>query len=237
MALLENAIESLDRLKKAELARTGVAEAQALETLLEEISASALAINRLSTHSQLLRGEGVSLSVTPGIGKVIETTSQIATRFREVPRSNTLKQGSRWINLTKKLREIEELLKKSQTQDWGNYFNTHLFGGPLPEQVRTTFVPTPENEKALANYTDIFRKFIVFRSQIPKTGEEFKILRQYSNQLAAIVFQKDMPEDVRKFFEAMATNTGASLELLTSEVLEWLGKKKLLANYVARARN
>lgn len=236
MPLFDIAQETLERLKKAESARTGVAETQALESLLKEFAASALRINQLVGRAKLLHGEGVCLSPIPEVAQAIKALSNVATRFHEVPKSTTLRQGQRWTSLIERLEGLETNVGSVQAKDWSAFFNSHLFGGARPEQVRALLAPTPENEKALKIYAELFHKFVRYRSQLPKDAEEFKVLRACSDQLGTIKFQEKVPEDVRQFFEATASNTGASLDLLTSEVIEWLRDNDLLGSYTVRAR-
>jgi hypothetical protein len=44
-----------------------------------------------------------------------------------------------------------------------------------------------------------------------------------------------VPGDVNKFFQAIGTG-GASLEMLTPEVIDWLRSNNSLMNYVVRAK-
>jgi hypothetical protein len=234
MPLLKMAQESLARLTKIEAAREGVAEAQSLEGLLSELKLKAFPLKELAANAIVLRKEGVGLSSTAEIAAAIDTIKNVSTRFSEVPKSTTLKQGARWTGLTKKLVGLATQVADTQTKDWQSFFENNFFGGVRPELRRATLAPTPENEKMLKRYTELFQGFIKYRTQIPKDGNEYRILKGLSDQLAELKFQENVPDDVRTFFEA--TGTGASLELLTNEVIDWLRSNNLLGRYIVRAR-
>jgi hypothetical protein len=234
MSLLEMAQEALARLEKIETARDGIEESKALENLRNELNRLSLPFKQFSVNVKVLRTEGVGLSLPSETPIVIETVNNVATRFFESPKSTTLRQGRRWTGLINKLEGLATQVQDTQTKDWQTFFENNLFGGVSPEQRLATLALTPENKKALGHYTELFQKFIKYRAQIPKDADEFKDLRALSKQLEQIKFQENVPIDVRKFFEA--TSKGASLDLLTNEVINWLRNNNLLCNYVVRAK-
>jgi len=158
----------------------------------------------------------------------------VAARFSEETNSKTLTKGRRWSLLIRKLEGLVTQVKDMQTKDWSKFFKDNFFGGVSPDQRRAVLPPTPENAKLLEQYSKLFQQYINYRSKIPQDACEFETLRSLSRQLAQIKFQEDVPINVRKFFEA--TSAGASLDLLTNEVIDWLRKNNLLGSYVVRAR-
>jgi len=234
MPLLKTAQDGLARLMKIEEAREGVAEAKALESLLSELNLKALPLKALAATAIVLRKEGVGLSSTAEIAGAIDAIKKVSACFSEIPKSTTLKQGPRWTGLIKKLTGLATQVTDMQTKNWLNFFESNFFGGVPPDKKRARLTPTPENEKMIKLYTVLFRDLIKYRTQIPKNSNEFKVLKGLSDQLAGLKFQEDVPADVRKFFEA--TGTGASLELLTKEVLDWLRSNNLLGSYIVRAK-
>lgn len=234
MSLLKLAQETLDRLAKIETVRGGVEESKALENLRSELNILSLPFKQFAVNVKILRTEGVRLSVVSKTVDTIEMVKNVAARFSEVPQSTTLKQGKRWSGLTKQLEGLVNLLKDKQTSDWHTFFADNFFGGVPPEKRRATLALTPKNNKLLNSYNELFQKFINYRTQIPKDADDFANLRILSKQLSQIKFEENVPDDVRKFFEA--TSTGASLALVTNEVIEWLRSNNLLSSYVVRAR-
>jgi hypothetical protein len=234
MAITDKAQTALVRLNKIREARDGVNEAKTLEELRGKLLQLAVPINLLASNAKLIASQGVKLSPVTEIKSVIETVRNVSARFVEESKSATLRQGTRWTGLSNKLETLTAKVREVQANDWKNFFGSNFFGGLPPAQRAAKLAPTPENKKALERYKEQYQSFIKYQLKIPKDAEEFKSLREMSEQLAQIKFQEDVPDDVRKFFEA--TNTGASLELLTIEVIEWLRCNNLLSSYVVRAK-
>lgn len=236
MLLLELARESLARLKLAEAARSGVEEAQTLDTLRKDLCDRALRISEITARAKVLRSDGVVLSTLPQIEKAKQGIGNVAARFREKQVSTTLKQGKRWKYLLETLDATNKNVCETQLEDWKTYHRTRLFAGLPPAQVKVTLALTPANTKALATYTELYNKFAAYKAAVPATREAIQEVKKSSIELEKIKFDRNVPDEVAKFFEATASATGASLDLLTDAVLKWLRSNKLLGNYVARAR-
>ena len=234
MKITDKVQAALIRLSKIRDARDGVDEAKALEGLRGQLLQLAAPIHLLASNTRLLSSQAVPLAPVTEIGGVIETVKRLSMRFAEAPKSTTLKQGTQWSNLSKKLESVATKAGEIQANDWKTFFASNYFGGLPPAQREARLAPTPGNKDALDRYKMLYQSFIKYRSNIPKEAGEFKSLRVISEQLAQIKFQEDVPDGVRKFFEA--TNTGASLQLLTIDVIEWLRNYNLLNSYVVRAK-
>jgi len=235
MTLIIDATSTLERLIQQKAAVEGAEESKALDILQVELSELAWPIKALATNNAVLRSEGISLSAVPDLGNVIESVEKSLERFKQMPKATTLRQGKVWTSLTNRLQTLAQKAKTAQINDWQLYFDNHFFGGlPPAKREATLAAKTPQNEKALKLYRELYQSFIKYRQQAPTNTEEFKQLRLLSQQLAEIAFQEDVPEAVRKFLDAVSG--GAGLNLLTTEVLTWLHDNGLLANYVVRAR-
>lgn len=234
MRILDKAKSTIVRLNAIRRARDGVDEAKELEELRGQLLQLTAPICLFACNAQFLAKQGVGLSPVTEIGSAIETVKKVSTRFVENPKSTTLKQGAHWKNLAKKLESLASTLREVQANDWKTFFGNSFFGGLPPSQREAKLAPTPENKGALERYKMLYKNFITYRSNIPKDDDEFQNLRMMSEKLAQIKFQEDVPDDVRKFFEA--TNTGAGLELLTIEVIDWLRGNNLLGSYIVRAK-
>lgn len=236
MAITDKAQVALLRLNKMREAREGVDEAKALEGLRSQLLQLAAPINLCASNANLLANKGVVLSSVTEIDSVIETVRKTLMRFVEIPKSTTLRQGTRWTGLSSKLEALAIKVGGAQANDWKIFFDGKFFGGLPPTQREAKLIlAIPGNKEALDRYKMLYQSFVKYRTNIPKDAEEFMALKAISDQLSEIKFEdKDIPDDVRKFFEA--TNTGASLDLLTNEVIEWLRSNNLLNRYVVRAK-
>jgi hypothetical protein len=224
---------------RAEAASAGIEEANALASKKAELAQHAARIVMLTRRNSLLRNEGIQLTPVQNAEKTRQLVIQIGDRFRESPKSATLVDRQRWTKLTAALTEFIVSGETQQKADWKAYFSSKLFGGVPPEQRKQTILQSlPANKNALEQYTFLYQRFNEYRNTVPSTVEAMRELHTYSQNLADIEFVENdnVPKAVREFFGATATTTGASLDLLTPEVIEWLRTNKMLANYVVRAR-
>jgi hypothetical protein len=237
--LLEDARTAHTRLKRMELASNSIEEAVALNTKAKELSAVADKVQALSRRNAALRAYGVPLTPVPDTVKVRQTITLISKRFTEVPKSTTLVDGKRWATLTTELIEFVTAAEALQKQDWKNYFGSQLFAGLPPEQRKQTILQTlPENRLAMDRYTRLYQRFNQYRNTVPTGTDALKEVHESSDGLEAISFVEndDVPAAVKAFFNATSSGSGAGLEFLTTEVVDWLRVNNMLTNYVVRAR-
>ena len=237
--LLDEARVIRDRLIKMESASTSVEEAAALSAKANELAVLATRVETVSRRNRLLRERGVPLSPKQGADNARQSVNRLNERFAESPKSNTLVDGQRWTRLTAALGEFSKLTETLQKQDWMNYFTSRLFAGVPPEQRKQTILQTlPENRSALDSYTRLYQRFNQYRNAVPSSAEEFDLVHDCSDKLGAIRFVEndDVPGAVKAFFNATSSGSGANLDFLTVEVVDWLRTSNMLANYVVRAR-
>lgn len=234
MALFTDATSTLERLTQLRTAADGAEEARALDSLRVELAALASPINALAAKMAVLRSEEVNLSAIPDLANVKGNVQTTLALFQQTPKATTLRRGKLWTTLTNRLQTLTNNAQTALNDDWRRYCDNNLFGGLPPAKQEATLAKTPRNEQSLARYRILYQSFIKHRQQLPTSADEFNNLRQLSQQLAEITFEKDVPEDVRKFLDALGS--GAGLHLLTPAVLTWLRDNGLLASYVVRAR-
>jgi hypothetical protein len=237
--LLNESRDVRDRLARMEAAKTSVVEATSLSAKANELKTWAANVQMLSDRNRLLRQKSVPRSSSLDANTVLQTIKLSSERFAESPQSSTLVGGQRWSKLVAALGEFSIAAETLQKQDWVKHFATRLFAGVPPEQRKQTIVQSmPDNIVALRNYTQWYQRFIKYRNVVPTSAEEFDDVQSCSDQLAAITFKEndDVPGPVKAFFNATSSGSGAGLDFLTAEVVEWLRTNNMLANYVVRAR-
>lgn len=237
--LLDEARVIRDRLIKMESASSSVEEAAALSAKANELALLATRVETASRRNRLLRERGVPLSPKQGADIARQVVNRLNERFTESPKPNTLVDGQRWTRLTAALGEFSTLTETSQKQDWMNYFITQLFAGVPPEQRKQTILQTlPENRPAMDSYTRLYQRLNQYRNVVPSSAEELDLVHDCSDKLGAIHFVEndDVPGVVKAFFNATSSGSGANLDFLTAEVVDWLRTNNMLANYVVRAR-
>jgi hypothetical protein len=237
--LLNESRDVRDRLARMEAAKTDVVEATSLSTKANELKTWATKVQSLSGRDRLLRQKGVARSSSVDANPVLQAIKLSRERFAESPQSSTLVGGQRWAKLVTAVGEFSTAAETLQKQDWVNHFTSQLFAGVPPEQRKQTIVQSmPENIIAIKNYTQWYQRFIKYRNFVPASAEDFDEVQSCSDQLAAITFKEndDVPGPVKAFFNATSNASGASLDFLTAEVVQWLRTNHMLANYVVRAR-
>lgn len=237
--LLNESREVRDRLARMEAAKANVVEATSLSAKANELKTWATKVQSLSERNRLLRQKSVVRSSSLDANPLLQAIKLSSERFVESPQSSTLVGGQRWAKLVAALGEFSIATEALQKEDWVKHFATRLFAGVPPEQRRQTIVQSmPQNITALRDYTQLYQRFIKYRNVIPARAEDFDDVQSCSDQLAAIAFKEndDVPGPVKAFFNATSTGSGAGLDFLTTEVVEWLRTNHMLANYVVRAR-
>lgn len=237
--LLDDARSCRESLMRAEAAQSGIEEASALATKKRELQQLADRIAILAHRNALLLEQSVPLTPVADIDKAKQRISQIRDRFAELPKAVTLSDKQRWKKLESTLIEFIASAEAVLKQDWKNYFNSTLFGGLPPEQRQQTIPLEPlGNKEALKRYTSLYQRFKQYRNTVPDTAEALNEVLFCSNELASIEFveNSDLPAPVIAFFNAVSSGSGASLDFLTQDVIEWLRANNMLANYVIRAR-
>jgi hypothetical protein len=234
--LQQSARDCLSRLKSAEKGKEGLEEAQLLSKLHDDLSTVARKFHETSAKAKMLIDAGIPIAVPPGLAKHQELISSTAERFREKPVSTTLKQGKKWPNLLGAIGEAATATEAALTAAWKLYIGSSLFAGPPPDEEARTMAATPKNQKALEAYRRLFERFASLRSSVPASAQIVKDLRKLSADLTAIEFDRNVPRAIKSFLDATGTTTGASLDLLTDEVREWLIKHSLFERYVIRSK-
>jgi len=235
----EEARKARERLVRADAAMSSVEEADALSRKKGELRALAAKVTALAERRCMLRQGGVPLSQPHDVEKAKQSCSMILTRFTESPKAATLVDKQRWTKLTESLAEFNAVEDTLQRQDWKEYYGTKLFGGVPPEQrERTILMTLPENRDALALYKGLYKRLSLYRATVPSTAAELEEAQESSRQLSGIRFveNNDVPSAVREFFNATSSGGGANLELLTTEVVDWLRSNGMLNHFAVRAR-
>lgn len=235
----EEARKLRERLLRIETAMSSVEEAVALSKKKNDLQVLVEKVTDLSERRRLLKNGGVLLSQTPDVDKARKSCEMILTRFTESPKAATLVDKQRWTKLTESIKELNTVEETLQKQDWKGFFSTKLFAGVSPEQrERTILMTLPENIKALRLYQNHYKRLAVYRTTVPSTDKELTDALESSRQLSEIRFveNNDVPSVVREFFNATSSGGGANLELLTTEVVNWLRSNGMIDHFAVRAR-
>lgn len=237
MSMLDDVRTALSRLQRTDDARSGLQEAIAFDGLRATLEPKHDSLRASVARSEFLQMKGVPGQLGVDLGGLRKSVQTLAGQFEKTPTSATLKRGQRWVGLIGSLEQLELSVAAEQQSCWRAYFDSHLFAGGRPSEVKARLALTPTNTSALAKYEQLFQAFLEYRKRVPQTDAEFEEVQRISKALEQIIFQEDVPPAVAAFFSAAASGGGASLGLLTSEVLEWLKSNALLERYVVRGRS
>lgn len=232
--LLIDAKAALERFNIAQDAQANVDEVRRLIDLHKSLAEKQFKLHALAARAVMLREARVPLSESPDFQKARKLIAHLRGRFDEQPKASTLTQGKHWHGLLEALEAANATLENSLRQDWCRFFSDHLFPGLPPERRRVGLAQIPDNKTALDKYTRLYEKFARYRNTVPSTQEAIDEVRALSEELVQIKFEENVPKPVEAFVTAI--NNGASLRLLTPEVLDWLRMHDLLDSYVVRAR-
>ncbi|MCA6935394.1 hypothetical protein [Pectobacterium versatile] len=124
------------------------------------------------------------------------------------------------------IQEIERLtneLSDHTTTAWRNYTRTLKAQWEVDQKLFSTLAHQEEQRKAQQQYSDLAALFTNNCRGLPKNREEFEAVLALHEQLSVQreALKLDVPEDVNLFLKAVA-GQGASLDMLTPNVLSWL---------------
>ncbi|MBF0239222.1 MAG: hypothetical protein HQM12_16095 [SAR324 cluster bacterium] len=233
MLLLERAEKCNEAVSEINILSSQIDEAQQLNTLNKELEQNTIPLNQLTLRNEILKASKIQQSPL-NTDPVHKEVKEFLQRFKQAPQSSTLK-GKKWTNLIQHLDEIHKVIDRQQKEDWKNFIRG-IFGGEQPEVIEGRIARTPDNVKKLNQYKKLYREFKAQIAMIPDTMEGISKIREAAQSLAEIQFDYAVPEAVKIFFEA-TTRGGASLTLLTDEVLQWLRNNNVLGNYLVHTRN
>ena len=230
-----------ERLMHAEEAKLNVEEAQELAKKKKELLNLVAEFKYLAHRREVLQQGGVQLSMVGEVDKVKQLCGKILDRFIESPKNETLMRNKGWINLLVALKEFNREEESQQKHNWKEYFAYRLFGGLSPEQRKQTLtLSLPVNKRAFERYERVYQLFSQHKNTVPNSIEQLVNVQTYSEELVKInsefVENDNVPLTVQEFFAATVTTNGASLELLTEEVIIWLRANNMINNYAVRTR-
>ena len=127
---------AINRLNTIKDSRDGVDEATALEGLKSQLQKLNEYISQAAFNKKLLSNQKVMISKIPELEPALDNVQKVFLRFKEVPKSSTLRQGTRWTSFVDRLETLATKLKSTQLEDWRTYCSNNLFGG-LPPSQRT----------------------------------------------------------------------------------------------------
>jgi hypothetical protein len=225
-----------ERLARIEDLGAAVEESGKLEDLRGELDPPVQTLKRDLSHRRVLREAGVPILKVSGLAAARQRSEAILTKFQEEPKASTLKKGRTWPQLQTDAAAASQTLSQSNLAAW-KAFRDEQFGGDRPSTVEKRLAMTPENAKALEDYTRLYDDYRKLFDALPPDPETVARAQALADDLksTAKAFDFNVPDDVKAFLAAIQSG-GAPLTLLTEDVCTWLAQRKATDDYRIRAK-
>lgn len=232
MALLERCQLLQEKRKRLVALNADFQETTALKTLSNQLSTM---VEELTIAVELRTAyvlEQIPLQkVDPQVVKeVSETLGRILKRFKETPTRNALVTGSDWPALSKGAKALTVSLREGCRQGWRTYTET-LFAQVAI--VESQVVKTEINVARLHEYWKLHRELQPLKGDWESIASvrSFKSRAKRLLELAKELNEFDAPDEVKRFLDAVSSNGGAPLDLLSGAVVEWLKAQNMYSRY------
>jgi hypothetical protein len=210
-------------IKKLSTFKTGHVETKELQkkltTLCEYKEISSYCVDMTT----LFNGQENYLRQQENIPEILENLKIIEKNFKKDPTSQTLSRANYWTILGDNLKKLNTFYRKIIISTWTKFVQGCLLA-ETPNSLDQSIAKTSQNKILLQQYRQIFRELDSKKSDLPTGKASFQEARRLGENLKEIYkrIDKDVPEDVGRFLNAINVEGGASLDLLTEGVLKWL---------------
>jgi hypothetical protein len=236
--LIESCNRLLNGLQNAKLAFQTRQELSALQQRKREWEQQASDRLELVTKARLV---DENLLLKEEIAKADASVHALALEAKKVLQDGgnvqDLSKDSLWTKLTKAAASSNTLLRDAAKTQW-QQFTESLGHVVTPQVLEGRMLKTPANEVLLTTYKQQYLMYsAAVRAELPISVTTQTDLTNVVQTLQGLSeqLQGTAPDAVRKFLKAVG-NGGADLELLTSEVMEWLRANDTPSRFVIKSR-
>lgn len=225
------------RLSRLQDLSSKVEETSNLERLRQDLNRRVEKLDPQSQKAALLQAHEIVVAFPAGVAKTARRADGLLEKFKADPTAATLKKGQTWRVLLEELDGAAGDLSHAVRGAW-QQSRKGFFAGDRPATLRGRLARTAENDRALERYSTLHQALDVAFHAAPDDPATIDEVKRLAKQLeeAARAFNFDVPEAVKAFLEAVQSVGGAPLELLTSEVTDWLKKNRSFDAYRISAR-
>lgn len=208
-------------------------EANELQEISNKINELDSKVSEKLENSQLFRKE-CKLKKLPTTFVQTQLIANLSQRFAANPtRQSIVKgKGKDWVKLGEEVDSFTKQVGSALNEAWREFCN-NAFSGQPPDELKNTIALTEQNESLLGKYKAVYNDFLTSSKQFPKESNDFVKIHDLGITLKTILTQIDtnVPEDVKRFFDNVNYHGGASLELLTTTVINWLREHDSVNRY------
>lgn len=207
------------------------AEVDRLQPLLSDARRLSDDLDREVTQLRLLRDQGIHIKTSDKADAARNTLGRLRERFTKETRAENLTRGSDWTLLKRQVQATCEDLASAHQAEWCQFVET-AYSGDTPINLRGSLAGTERNLTNLERYGKVYAELNQYARSRPSGRADFERIRDLARQLTEIHqdFDFNVPEAVKLFLQAVAGG-GAHLDLLTTEVRDWLRQQSMSDHY------
>ncbi len=182
--------------------------------------------------TKLFYREKISVELPKNIDTIITIIERIENNFQKDPTIQSLTKSNYWPKFEDNFKNINISFDKIIKTTWNKFIQESL-PSETPRNLELSTFKTGKNEKLLKQYRFCFEELESLKRDLPTGEESFQQVRLLSEKSkeAYSQIERDIPNDVGIFLKAINVDGGASLDLLTEEVVKWLKKKNSYQEY------
>ncbi|ATM88535.1 Uncharacterised protein [Yersinia thracica] len=141
-------------------------------------------------------------------------------------RKHDVAQEGEFARLILEIERLSRDLNEHTSKAWCEYTHGLKEQWEVDQKLFSSRVHLDEERKKQQRYVDLVAQFINCSRWLPKSAEEFEAVLTLHEQLCQVreTLKLNVPEDVNLFLKAVA-GQGATLDMLTENVLCWLAKE------------
>ena len=225
-----------ERLARLNEMTSNVEEAANLEGLRAELAGRTEKLRVQLDKQALLTGSSIDVPPPASLLAARKRAGSLLEKFVNETRAATLKRGQGWKALLEEAEAASRELAQGVAAAWRAHRQT-VFAGDTPAAVRTKLARTNQNDVAFVAYQTFYSQLKTAFDTPPTDKSAIDRVSQIVAELEQVAHTFDfaVPPDVKRFLEAVLSQSGAPLSLLTPAVLQWLNDNGSLDSYCIRS--
>jgi hypothetical protein len=209
-----------------------IAEAGRLHARTTELAGERGPLRRAADGVRLLRAGGVPPPApAPALALAGRHLEQVRTRFTAARTAESLTRGQDWDAMLARTRDGVREATSGLVEVWRKHVDG-LFAGTPPDVVAAQLAPTDGNKAALVAYGAAWKRWRGCAGTLPASAAALAEAAAAAADLRHIdaSFDRAVPPAVKRFLDAVGQG-GASLDLVTDDVQDWLRSSGSHARY------
>lgn len=207
------------------------AESEALQVRVRDIQKIQSELHAYTSKAILLQDNNLLKLDSRLAQQVRRRLLAIKERFKKNSSNAELSGGSDWSALVKELPKVVQETKELCAGVWAAHVKAQI-ATEKPDALEASLAMTNENALCLQEYKKWFEEIRSSERRLPDSQGDISNLDAMALALrqAYTKFDFSVPDDVNRFLKAIGSG-GASLELLTADVRNWLQANGGLKSY------